>query len=347
MTCKKTLKLKSLDDPLLNYVIKTATSSKLDGKFISDLIIQAIRLLNSKGRSDLKNGIMLLRRLGNDHLINGIAIEELPMEPEVIRNINKPVICLLKDTLKLPITSNVEEDRNKIISTILLNNINIIITNAPEIDKILKFNLEEKNVAIIRVSTEELTLLSKALQLKILNNLDLLKEKELSRKSMDSISLNEEDNLTILNNAGGNVSATLIIGGITDETSKERMRTFTDGISAAHFAMEGGILPGGGIAELNCARFLKKYMLENNIEKPGYKVLISGFESISRQILENAGYNGYEMLMQLNQQPDGIGINIDTGDYIDMINNGIVDPYIVKVSAINAAVHITKTILKI
>ena len=79
--------------------------------------------------------------------------------------------------------------------------------------------------------------------------------------------------------------ATLIVGGATTETSKERIRTCVDGYSGVHFALKGGVLPGGGIAELNAARFLERNMMERNVQKIGFNVLIKGLESVSRQYL--------------------------------------------------------------
>lgn len=102
---------------------------------------------------------------------------------------------------------------------------------------------------------------------------------------------------------------------------------------AGPLCFKGGIVPGGGIAELNAARYLEKKMLEGKSQNIGCGILIKGLESISRQILDNAGYNGYEMMIRLRSQPDGVGINVVDGDYINMIENGIIDSRITKMHA--------------
>ncbi|MDG7035385.1 MAG: hypothetical protein JRN37_10095 [Nitrososphaerota archaeon] len=341
------ISISSLHDPLLFRVINTATSSKLDGKFIAELIAKAVDLLDKTERKDFRHGIVLLRRLGDDLFINGIALEHLPVDVSVLEGIKAPTICLVKDTLKLPLKDKEEDDRTQLISTFESSKINIIITNAPEIDQSLRLALTTRGIAIIRVSTEELELLSKALSLKWVYGIELLNNVSPPITQIDSIDINEDDELTILRSPKSGVVATLLIGGVTNETSKERMRTTTDGISAAHFAMEGGVVAGGGVAELNCAKYLQKYMAEKGIQKPGFDVLIKGLESISRQILDNSGYNGYEMALKIKGKPDGMGVDIDSGNFIDMVQHGIVDPLVTKISAINVAVHITKSILKI
>ena len=120
-----------------------------------------------------------------------------------------------------------------------------------------------------------------------------------------------------------------------------------DGICGLHYALKGGVVPGGGIAELNAARYLEKKMLDGKSQNIGCGILVKGLESISRQILDNAGYNGYEMMVRLRSQPDGIGVDVATGEFINMVDNGIIDSRITKMHAIQIAVHIVKTVLKI
>lgn len=344
---KHTVKINSLGDKNLYKVIETATASKLDGRIIANIIINAIQILDKNSRSDIRHGIILLRRLGNDRIIDGIAIEHTPLNPMVVYKIKNPVVSIIKDTLKLPLKNNEDDDRELIVSSLEENRINVILTNATGIDIGLTMYAENNGIAIINCTTEELNLLSKTLGLKQIHSTDLLSKQNLPTVEMKEIKVEEDDEITILRNYKNPHAATIIIGGVTDETSKERMRTCTDGISAAHLAIDGGVIPGGGIAELNAARYLKKFMTENNIEKSGFNVLIAGLESVSRQILDNAGYNGYEILVDLNTQPDGVGVNIESGDYIDMQSNGVLDSLIIKLSSINAAIHVTKTILKI
>ena len=346
--------IESLKDPRVKDVLKTATASKLDGKQLSNHIMLAADHLGPQNRTDLRHGILLLRRLGDDVFVDGVAIEAMPQESSIISQIIKPKICFIKDSLEFPLPGyQMEEDeqhnvqRKKIINNLENKGINVVLTNAPKIDAVLKMELLAKNILLIRVSTEELILFSRSLEVPAIYGAQLASGYVPPFFEAESIELDEDKNLTILRAPKSGVAATLIIGGATTETSKERMRTCIDGICGLHYALKGGIVPGGGIAELNAARYLEKKMLEGKSQNIGCGILIKGLESISRQILDNAGYNGYEMMIRLRSQPDGVGINVVDGDYINMIENGIIDSRITKMHAIQIAVHIVKTILKI
>ncbi|MGH2638551.1 MAG: TCP-1/cpn60 chaperonin family protein, partial [Rhabdochlamydiaceae bacterium] len=319
-------------------------------------IMGAISYLDSKGRPDLKYGSVLLRRLGEDGLIEGLAIESLPQEAAFVENLGNCKVALIKDSLKAPLLGHAAEadkgssDRESelLVSRLVASGINLIVSNAPEIDLHFKLALISNRISLIRVSTDELKILSRALRIRPNYAIDIMNESSpVQLTSVSRVEIDEENRLTILKNPSSGAIATLIVGGATVETSKERMRAVTDGISAAYFALKGGVVAGGGIAELNLARFLQKVMDEKGEHKPGYDVLIHGLESISRQIFDNCGFNGYESMIELKPQPDSMGIDIETGAFINMVSGGIVDPLITKINAILVAVHIAKTILKI
>jgi chaperonin GroEL (HSP60 family) len=351
----QTVDVNSLCDPLLENVLKTATASKLDGVQLTNLIMRSVNALAPQDRTDLRHGILLLRRLGEDIFIDGIAIEHLPMESSIMNNIGVPTICLIKDSLKFPLPGSPilddnerhDKERSAFISVLTEKGINVILTNAPEIDSTLKMALITRNILLIRLSTEEQALFSRSLGCPTIYGAQLLNGGQVPTFTCLKIELDEDKGLTIIHAPQSQVVATLIIGGATTETSKERMRTCVDGISGVHFAMKGGVVAGGGIAELNAAHYLERTMVNAGVQKIGYSVLIKGLECVSRQILDNCGYNGYDMLVKLRPKPDGTGIDVETGEFINMVEQGIVDSRITKLHGIQIAAHITKTVLKI
>jgi chaperonin GroEL (HSP60 family) len=352
---KVSVPIMSINDPRLQNVLKTATASKLDGDQLSALIMRSIVHLGEKNQTDLRHGLVLVRRLGDDEFLDGIAIGHLPVEMISAEEIGTPRACLIRDSLKFPLPGSPSsenegrEDRERmvILAKLASEHVNIIITNAPEIDTGLKMTFVSRKILLIRVTTEELGLLSLSLSIPMVYAVQLLGKTALPSFSSRELSYDEEKGLTILKGPDSGAVATLIIGGATAETSKERTRTCVDGISAVHFAMKGGVVAGGGIAELNAARYLQKKMQDESKDYAGLSILIRGLEIVSRQILENAGYDGSEMLTKLRERADGEGINVMNGEYIPMIGHGIVDPCLTKLHAIQVATHITKTILKI
>jgi chaperonin GroEL (HSP60 family) len=139
---------------------------------------------------------------------------------------------------------------------------------------------------------------------------------------------------------------TIIVSGSTKETSQERWRAVIDGTNAAEAALNGGVVAGGGSAELHIIEKVKKLRLKG-LEQVGLDVVMSALESIMRQILTNAGFNGLEKVMAARSSPEGFGIDINTGDPVDMWKMGIIDPLLVKTMALKAAGEIAKSVLRI
>jgi chaperonin GroEL (HSP60 family) len=83
------------------------------------------------------------------------------------------------------------------------------------------------------------------------------------------------------------------------------------------------------------------------LEQVGLEVVTSALESIMRQILTNAGFNGLEKVMAAKASPSGFGIDINSGEVVDMWKKGVLDPLLVKTMALQAAGEISKSVLRI
>jgi chaperonin GroEL len=106
-----------------------------------------------------------------------------------------------------------------------------------------------------------------------------------------------------------------------------------DAIYATKAALKEGIVPGGGIALLNAANSIK-------IENIGEKILAESIKSPFTTIMDNAGIENYEI-------PDlkGVGYNVITGNTVNMVEAGIVDPVLVTKTALKNAVSVVNTII--
>ena len=111
-------------------------------------------------------------------------------------------------------------------------------------------------------------------------------------------------------------------------------------------ALNKGVVAGGGAAELHVIAKVRNLRLKG-LEQVGLDVVSSALESIMRQILTNAGYNGLEKVMAVKASPDTFGIDIDSGEPVDMWTVGVLDPLLVKTMALEAAGEIAKSVLRI
>ncbi len=205
-----TVPVRSLSDPLLKKVLRTATASKLDGEQLTQLIMKSVEALSPSNRTDLRHGILLLRRLGDDLFLSGVAIEQLPMETSFIGDIGQPKVALIKDSLKFPLPgSPIEEDNEQhnkerfaFLDKLKESGVNVVLTNAPEIDPSLKMALITRSIALIRVPTEELGLFSRSLGTPMVYGAQVLSGFPVPTFVSQKIEVDEEKGLTILRSTG-------------------------------------------------------------------------------------------------------------------------------------------------
>src|SRR6201981_2136682 len=137
--------------------------------------------------------------------------------------------------------------------------------------------------------------------------------------------------------AGG--VAVIRVGGSTEVEVKERKDRVDDSLHATRAAVEEGIVPGGGVALLYAAKALDGLTPENSDQKVGIDIVKRALQSPVRQVAENAGTEGSVVVGKLLDSNDlNRGFDAQTGEYVDMVRAGIIDPTkVVRLALQNAA----------
>ena len=137
--------------------------------------------------------------------------------------------------------------------------------------------------------------------------------------------------------AGG--VAVIRVGGATEVEVKERKDRVDDALNATKAAVEEGIIPGGGTALLYAAKALKDVTGDNEDQTQGINIVRRAIQYPIRQIVSNAGEEASIVVGKLHDQKSNtFGYNAQTGEYVDFIDAGIVDPAkVVRVALQNAA----------
>jgi len=148
--------------------------------------------------------------------------------------------------------------------------------------------------------------------------------------------------------AGG--VAIIGVGAATETELKEKKHRVEDALSATRAAVEEGIVPGGGVALINAISALDEIKMEYPDEQTGVNILRTALEAPLRKIAENAGYDGAVILdtvRRLQKEKDNprIGFNVLSGEFVDMVEAGIIDPAKVTKGAIENAASIAAMIL--
>ena len=142
--------------------------------------------------------------------------------------------------------------------------------------------------------------------------------------------------------AGG--VAVVKVGAATETEMKEKKHRVEDALQATRAALEEGIVPGGGVALLHAIKAVEAEKLEGD-EKTGARIVERALQEPLRQLAENAGLEGSVVVNDVRGAKAGHGLNVDSGEIVDMVKSGIIDPAMVTRSALQNAASIAKNIL--
>ena len=148
--------------------------------------------------------------------------------------------------------------------------------------------------------------------------------------------------------AGG--VAVVKVGAATEPELKERKHRVEDALRATRAAVEEGIVPGGGVALINVVSSLEQIQATDDDERAAVNILRRALEEPIRQLARNAGEDGAVIIdtvrrQQKEQNDRNIGYNVISGEFGDMLKQGVIDPVKVTRSAVQNAVSIASMIL--
>ncbi|HOQ06513.1 MAG TPA: chaperonin GroEL [Clostridiales bacterium] len=144
--------------------------------------------------------------------------------------------------------------------------------------------------------------------------------------------------------AGG--VAVIQVGAATEVEMKEKKLRIEDALAATKAAVEEGIVAGGGTAFVDAIPKVAKLLDEvQGDEKTGVQIILKALEEPVRQIAANAGLEGSVIVDKVKNSPVGVGFDVLTEQYVDMIKAGIVDPTKVTRTALQNAASIAAMVL--
>src|SRR5262249_22041917 len=125
--------------------------------------------------------------------------------------------------------------------------------------------------------------------------------------------------------------AVIRVGAATETELKEKKHRVEDALSATRAAVEEGIVPGGGVALINAIQTLDSVKLDYDDENTGVNILRRALEAPMKKIATNAGQDGAVIIQtvrrtQGDKKDDKIGYDVISGQFVNMINAGIIDP---------------------
>ena len=143
--------------------------------------------------------------------------------------------------------------------------------------------------------------------------------------------------------AGG--VAVVKVGAATETEMKEKKHRVEDALQATRAALEEGIVPGGGVALWSTPVRRSSSTLWTGDEATGARIIVRALEEPLRQLADNAGLEGSVVVGKVRPAKPGFGLDVETGEYVDLVKAGIIDPAMVTRSALQNAASIAKNII--
>jgi len=144
--------------------------------------------------------------------------------------------------------------------------------------------------------------------------------------------------------AGG--VAVIKVGAATEVELKEKKHRIEDAVSATRAAIEEGVVPGGGTALLRARASVKKVLDSlTGDEATGARTVWDSLEAPARNIADNAGLEGALVVQRVEAEKGAVGLNAATGEYVDLVKAGIIDPAKVTRAALQNAASIAALVL--
>jgi chaperonin GroEL len=157
--------------------------------------------------------------------------------------------------------------------------------------------------------------------------------RQIERTTSDNEQEQLQDRLAKL--AGG--VAVISVGAATETAMKEKKSRIEDALRAARAAVEEGIVPGGGVALIRCQKALDKLELFGD-EAIGVQIIRRAVEQPLRTLVDNAGGEASVVINEIKARNGNEGYNVATGEYLDLMKAGIIDPTkVVRTALLNAS----------
>jgi len=372
----------SIDDTeILKKIALTSLNSKAVGEaadYFADIAVEAVRLIAEKRGDEYVvdlNNIQIIKKHGGSlmdtKLVKGVVIDKEVVHPDMPRRVENAKIAVLDAPLEIEkpeidlevsITSpdlvkRLLEKQEKILAEkvekIAATGANVVITQKG-IDEVAQHFLAKKGImAVRRVKRSDIEKIAKATGAKIVTNIDDLTPEDLGWAELVEERKVGEDKMIFIEGAKNPKSVTILIRGGFERLVEEADRALHDALSAvADAVIDGKIVAGGGATESEVAKRLREWA--KNVpgkEQLAIESFIRSLESLPQILAYNAGLDPVEILMKLRSAHEEgklwAGIDVDTGEIVDMMEKGVIEPARVKMNAFKAGTEVATMILRI
>ncbi len=370
------------DKETLLKVAGTSMNSKLITgvkSHFADIAVKAVNQIKEKRGDRILidlDQIQMIKKEGKSlidtKIIDGIIVDKEIVHPMMPKSFKDAKIALVNSSLEIQktefdaeiriqtpdqINKFLEEEAKMLKSRVIkLKEVgaNVVFCQKGVDDKAQNFLAQENIIAIRRVKRSDMEKLARATQAKLVNNIFDIKAEDLGKAGKVEERKIGDDNMIFVSECVDPKAVSILIRAGIEHVVDEAERMFDDALSVVKAVIEMPyILPGGGASEIELAKRLRAYARSiGGREQLAIEIYANALEIIPKTLVENAGYNPVDLIVELRSKHDSdkgnsYGINIDTGNPDDMIGLGVIEPLMVLTQAIQSATEVASMILKI
>jgi thermosome len=370
------------DRKTLLKVALTSMSSKSVGsarEHLAEISIDAVKQIaeqrGDKTIADIDN-IQLVKKTGKSlletQLIRGIIIDKEVVNPGMPKTKENAKVLLLDVALEIEKTEMSAEIRikdpsqmkafldqengmmEKMVTKVKASGADIVFCQKGIDDMVQHFLAKAGIMAARRVKESDMEKLARATGGRIISDLDDLKAADLGLAGLVDERKIGDDKMIFVEKCKDPHSVAILIRAGLERMVDEAERAIIDSLSVVSDVIENNkIVPGGGAVEIEVAKELRKYATKvGGREQLAVEAFADAIEVIPRTLAENAGLQPIDILVELRSKhdaPEGknIGINVFTGKLQNSVENGVIEPLVVKEQAIKSAAESAAMILRI
>jgi len=370
------------DRKMMMKVALTSMGSKAVGgarEHLAEIAIDAVKQIAEKRGdkiiADIDN-IQLVKKTGKSlletQLIRGVIVDKEVVHPGMPKKKENAKIALLDAALEIEKTEISAEIRIRdpnqmkafldqedammkdMVKKIKASGADVVFCQKGIDDMVQHYLAKEGIMAARRIKESDMEKLARATGGRITTNLEDLKPEDLGFAGLVEERRIGDDKMIFVEKCKDPHSVAILIRAGLERMVDEAERAMTDALSVVSDVTENSkIVPGGGAVEIEVAKELRDYATKvGGREQLAIEAFADSMEVIPRALAENAGLEPIDVLVDLraaHEKADGkhVGINVFTGKTMNSLENGIVEPIVVKEQAIKSAAEAASMILRI
>lgn len=369
----------SNDDKILRKVSATALTGKSvggEGEHLSDIVVKAARAVEENGKVDTSN-IKIEKKAGgiiaDTYMVQGLVLDKQRVHPRMPKVVNNAKIALfttqmenkktemdaqisITDPLAMQSFLDQEQDILKaMVDKCKEVGANVVFCQKGVDDLVQHYMAKEGIFCCRRLKQSDIEAIAKATGANLVGEIMEMTKNDLgTAKSVEEREVGTES-MTFITGCKNPKAVSIVVRGGTDHVMDEVERALNDAIRVVGVAIEDGkVVAGAGAPEIEVGLRLREYASSvGGREQLAIEAFAKAMEIIPWTIAENAGIDSIDSIIKLKnaheKKKDGkyYGLDLESGEAVDMLKLNVVEPLRVKVQAINSAAEVGNMILRI